>query len=64
MSPGVIDGDRLRKILADDYVLAAVNGLLEIGIGQADAVAELMTSWRVEIRPDLAGIPRVVCGWL
>ncbi len=36
---------------------------LEIGVGQADAVAELMTFWRVEIRPDLASIPRVVCGW-
>jgi release factor glutamine methyltransferase len=34
--------------------------LLEIGIGQADAVATLLAGWRdVAITPDLAGIPRL-----
>jgi release factor glutamine methyltransferase len=39
---------------------------LEVGIGQAETVAELVRRAgyeRVEVRPDLAGIDRVVAGW-
>jgi release factor glutamine methyltransferase len=35
---------------------------LEVGSGQADAVAALLEGWEVDIRPDLAGIDRVVVG--
>ena len=40
---------------------------LEVGLGQARTVAELMRRAgydRMEIRPDLAGIDRVVVGWI
>jgi len=40
---------------------------LEVGIGQAATVAELVRRAgfeRIEIRPDLAGIDRAVVGWL
>jgi release factor glutamine methyltransferase len=39
---------------------------LEVGAGQADAASELVMEagfGRVEARPDLAGIPRLVIGW-
>jgi release factor glutamine methyltransferase len=35
---------------------------LEVGQGQAEAVAELLEGWSTEVRPDLAGIDRVVVG--
>lgn len=35
---------------------------LEVGAGQADAVADLLEGWATEIRADLAGIDRVVVG--
>jgi release factor glutamine methyltransferase len=35
--------------------------LMELGFGEHDAVAAMLTGWRdVEIAPDLAGIPRVI----
>lgn len=40
---------------------------LEVGIGQAAAVAALLATagfQRLAVRPDLAGIPRCVSGWL
>lgn len=39
--------------------------VLEVGIGQAEAVAGLLRPHcsRVAIQPDLSGIPRVVTGW-
>ena len=40
---------------------------LEVGLGQAPTVAELVRRAgydRIEIRPDLAGLDRVVAGWL
>ncbi len=39
---------------------------LEVGVGQAPAVSELLFEAgfaKVETRPDLAGIPRIVWGW-
>jgi release factor glutamine methyltransferase len=35
---------------------------LEVGAGQAEAVAGLLEGWQTELRPDLAGIDRVVVG--
>jgi release factor glutamine methyltransferase len=35
--------------------------VMELGFGEHDAVAAMLTGWRdVEIAPDLAGIPRVI----
>jgi len=45
-----------RRVLKPGGLLA-----LEIGFGQAEAIAEMATKWRsVELLPDLAGIPRVL----
>jgi release factor glutamine methyltransferase len=68
--------DAIRALLADDPVRClsrsarqTANGggamALEVGEGQAEAVADLMREAgfaAVETRPDLAGIPRVVWG--
>ncbi len=67
--------DAIRALLAERVRLLsligiqrtnAVGGLaLEVGAGQAQAVGELLFEAgfaKVETRPDLAGIPRVVWG--
>ena len=57
--------DVIRRLVAAGAQAGAATLALEVGIGQADAVAALLhPRWvHVEIRPDLAGIPRVVHGW-
>jgi release factor glutamine methyltransferase len=46
-----------RAVLAEEGWLLA-----EIGAGQRDSIAALLSGWRaVEFLPDLQGIPRVVC---
>jgi release factor glutamine methyltransferase len=59
---------RLVRAAAVGGVLAPGAGLyLEVGIGQAEAVAEMMRSTGyedVEEREDLSGVPRVVRGFL
>lgn len=65
---GGVDGlDAYRAILAGVDRLVAENGLLafEVGLGQADEVAELMTRAGLEVleqRRDLGGIARAVVG--
>lgn len=64
-------GDALRhyrRLAAEGRDWLAPDGFLavEVGIGQADEVAELLRSqgWRhVTVQKDLAGIPRVVAAW-
>ena len=50
--------ERLPEALAPDGV-----ALLEIGADQGEAIVELVAAtlpdWRVEVLPDLAGLPRV-----
>ena len=53
----------LRRLFTDlaERTAPAATVLLEIGVGQAPAVADLAgPSWRVSIVPDLAGLDRVV----
>jgi release factor glutamine methyltransferase len=57
-----------RRLACEGRDWLAHGGFLamEVGIGQADEVAELLRveSWkRITIKKDLAGIPRVVAGW-
>lgn len=58
----------IRRLVADAPRLLLPGGwlMLEVGFGQADEAAELLSRsqhWtNVEIIPDLAGIPRVVAG--
>lgn len=65
---GAGDGLRFYRAIAADWVpKLAVGGLcaVEVGIHQADAVAELFAAaglQNIHIVPDLAGIPRVVMG--
>jgi release factor glutamine methyltransferase len=61
---GGADGlDVVRRLVAEADARAVGVLAIEVGEGQAAAVAALMAAWRVEVRPDLAGIERVVCGW-
>ena len=55
--------DVYRKLIPQAWRVLKPGGLLalELGFGQADAVAALAGGWsNVEIAPDLAGIPRVI----
>jgi release factor glutamine methyltransferase len=57
--------DALLGEIATAAVMPRAIGL-EVGLGQAGAVADLVQRAgfeRVEVRPDLAGIDRVVAGW-
>jgi release factor glutamine methyltransferase len=63
---GGTDGlDVIRRLVAAVAAAAAATLALEVGLGQAEAVAALLAPhWaQVETRADLAGIPRVVLGW-
>jgi release factor glutamine methyltransferase len=62
---GGADGlDVIRRLVAAAAASTAAMLAIEVGVGQSAAVAAMMSAWpRVEIRPDLAGIPRVVHGW-
>ncbi len=66
--PGVTGLEAIETLLAELSVSSRVAATaigLEVGEGQAGAVSELVrrAGWeRVEIRPDLAGIERVVVG--
>jgi release factor glutamine methyltransferase len=77
LQPEIAEWEPREALLAGPDGLDAIRGLvavargvapvlaLEIGAGQAPAVAELMLEagfGEVETRPDLAGIPRVVVG--
>jgi len=66
---GGCDGlSAIRRLVADAPRLVLPGGwlLLEVGFGQADEVAGLLSGspcWKdVEATPDLAGIPRIVSG--
>ncbi len=57
--------DAFRRLLQQAVELPALRLLaLEVGIGQAEEVARMMTDhfggWEVQVRADLGGIPRVV----
>jgi len=55
--------DIYRRLIPEARRVLKPGGLLalELGIGQAEAVAALATGWRhAEVSPDLAGIPRVL----
>jgi release factor glutamine methyltransferase len=55
--------DIYRRLIPEAERVLKPGGLLalEIGQGQAEAIAALLHSWKnVKIEPDLAGIPRVV----
>jgi release factor glutamine methyltransferase len=55
--------DVYRRLIPEAWRVLNPGGLLalEVGFGQADAVAALVGSWsNKEIAPDLAGIPRVI----
>jgi release factor glutamine methyltransferase len=61
--------EAIEQVLGDVAVSPEPPGAigLEVGIGQAPTVAELVRRAgfeRIEIRPDLAGIDRAVMGWL
>ncbi len=63
---GGADGlDVIRRLVAASAASGAATLALEVGLGQAETVAALLApSWsQIEIRHDLAGIPRVVHGW-
>jgi release factor glutamine methyltransferase len=63
---GGADGlDVIRRLVVAAADAGAATLALEVGAGQADTVAQLLAPhWaQTEIRPDLAGIPRVVHGW-
>jgi release factor glutamine methyltransferase len=68
LSPGPTGLEAIDALLSE-LVTAAVRPKaigLEVGIGQAATVADLVRRAgyeRIEIRPDLAGIDRVVAGW-
>ena len=59
-----VDGlDIYRRVIPEGWRVLRASGLLaiELGFGQADAVAALVRDWHnVEIAADLAGIPRVL----
>jgi release factor glutamine methyltransferase len=60
---GVTGLDIYRRLIPEAWRVLKPRGLLalELGFGQAEAVASLAASWdNVEIRPDLAGIARVL----
>ncbi len=66
---GPMGFEAIEKVLGDIAVAPEPPGAigLEVGIGQAPTVAELVRRAgfeRIEIRPDLAGIDRAVVGWL
>jgi release factor glutamine methyltransferase len=55
--------DVYRRLIPEAWRVLRPGGLLalELGFGQADAVAALVSNWcNTEIAPDLAGIPRVI----
>jgi release factor glutamine methyltransferase len=55
--------DIYRRLIPEAWRVLKPGGLLalELGFGQADAVAALASDWsNIEIAPDLAGIPRVI----
>jgi release factor glutamine methyltransferase len=55
--------DVYRRLIPEALRVLKPGGLLalELGFGQADAVAALIGDWTdIEIAPDLAGIPRVI----
>ncbi len=55
--------DVYRRLIPEAWRVLKPGGLLalELGFGQADAVAALVDDWsNTEIVPDLAGIPRVI----
>ncbi len=55
--------DVYRRLIPEAERVLKPGGLLalELGFGQADAVAALVSDWTmIEIAPDLAGIPRVI----
>jgi release factor glutamine methyltransferase len=56
-----------RRLIPDAFAVLASGGflLMEIGYGQSQAVAALLTAAgfeQIEFVPDLQGIPRVACG--
>jgi len=60
---GVTGLDIYRRLIPEAWRVLRPGGLLaiELGFGQADAVARLAADWRaMEIANDLAGIPRVL----
>lgn len=65
---GSADGLLFYRAIADDWLPKLMPGGLcavEVGIGQAEDVAALFTAAglrKVQITPDLAGVPRVVSG--
>jgi release factor glutamine methyltransferase len=68
LSPGPTGLEAIDGLLGELATAAARPDVigLEVGIGQAATVADLMQRAgyeRVEARPDLAGIDRVVVGW-
>lgn len=57
--------DIYRRLIPTAWHALSAHGwlLMEIGHGQRDAVADLLTGWsEIEFVPDLQGIPRVACG--
>jgi release factor glutamine methyltransferase len=60
---GVTGLDVYRRLIPEADRVLKPGGLLalELGFGQADAVAAMVDNWNnIEIAPDLAGIPRVI----
>jgi release factor glutamine methyltransferase len=55
--------DIYRRLIPEAWRVLKSGGLLalELGFGQAEGVAALVSDWsNIEIAPDLAGIPRVI----
>ena len=56
--------DVIRRLVAGAATRNVAMLAIEVGLGQSAAVAAMMSAWpRVEIRPDLASIPRIVHAW-